>query len=69
MLRANQLSFWQVACHCRGLDVCTMGKTEGEPWNVVESFRVLRGSWRSCKRKVMGKKYHLSIVRHKNSLR
>lgn len=46
-----------------------MGKTEREPWNVVENSRVLRGSWRSRKRKVMGKKYHLSIVRHKKSLR
>lgn len=69
MLRANQPSFWEVACHCRGLDLCTMGKTEREPWNVVENSRALTGSWGSCKRKVMGKKYNLSIVRHKNSLR
>lgn len=46
-----------------------MCKTEREPWNVVENSRVLKGSWRSHKRKVMGKKYHLSFIRHKNSLR
>lgn len=44
-----------------------MGKTERKLWNVVEGSRVLRGCWRSHKRKVMGKKYNLSIVRHKNS--
>lgn len=46
-----------------------MDKTEREPWNVVENSRVLGGSWRSRKRKAMRKKYHLSIVRHKNCLR
>lgn len=56
MVRASQLSCWEVACHCRGLDLCTMGKTERKPWNVVKNSRVLRGSWRSCKKKVMGKK-------------